>query len=584
MNRRIDRFAAPAIALLALASSAVGLANGFVYDDRYIIELNPAVASLHHWWALFTQSYWPVVAGGDGYRPLTVLFFAIEHAIGRGSPLPFHIVNVALYALVSVLVFHVAQWMLPRWAAWLTAACFAVHPVHVEAVANAVGQEELTVAVLLLVALIRYVEARRRGSFGRRDAVLIVGLYAVACFCKEHGIVLPALLVLADWLLVSDPRPLRERARSLRPFYLALVGVAIGFVAVHAAVLASHGLTGFNAFIPFQTLKLSTRDRILTMFGVVPQWIRLFYWPLKLRSEYAPPDIAIAQGFSVAQVPGMLLLGSILAIGAVLWRKRPVITFGIAWVVITLLPASNFIVPAGIILAERTLFLPSVGAMLILGDLAVLLAARLRVASDRGFAMAAAALLLAAGLVRSVDRTQVWHDNDRVFTQGVIDAPDSYRAHYMLGIWDLQQGRTDKGEYEEWVALKLFPYDPFLSYSLADTYRSHQQCEPAVQLYTWTFALSPAFPLGHGDDAVCLLLLNRFTEAKHQAFIALTRSQATYPQLHKVVILADSVLQADSSRSGVVQAGTTGKVPEQRQKAAVSGGEGSVVSSSKLLP
>ena len=77
---------------------------------------------------------------------------------------------------------------------------------------------------------------------------------------------------------------------------------------MRTAVLYKAGFSGFAPFVPFQILKLGTRDRVLTMFGVVPQWLRLLLWPARLSSEYAPPDIDIAQGFSITQLPGFLLL------------------------------------------------------------------------------------------------------------------------------------------------------------------------------------------------------------------------------------------------------------------------------------
>src|SRR5262245_54486630 len=162
---------------LALAASWIGVRNGFTYDDRYIIEWNARVHSLSggQWWRLFGQSYWPKDWGSDGYRPITMLLFAIEWVAGRGSPAVFHAVNIGLNAAASVAVFTLASLMLPTWAAWLAAALFAVHPVHVEAVANVVGQSELLVGLALCVAVLVYVKARRGG---REDGSTEGGLRA----------------------------------------------------------------------------------------------------------------------------------------------------------------------------------------------------------------------------------------------------------------------------------------------------------------------------------------------------------------------------------------------------------------------
>lgn len=128
MSDRLRKWAPYSVALLAILSSIVGITNWFTYDDRYIVELNPLMTSKYPWWRTFNTSYWPRDWGGDGYRPLTMLFFKFETWIGRGIPLPFHAANIIMYAVVSVLVFALAKRLLPLWAAWLSAALFARHP------------------------------------------------------------------------------------------------------------------------------------------------------------------------------------------------------------------------------------------------------------------------------------------------------------------------------------------------------------------------------------------------------------------------------------------------------------------------
>ena len=573
MNARARRWAAPAIALLALASSLVGIANGFTYDDRYIVEMNPVMRDARAWGRLFASSYWPRDWGGDGYRPLTILAFKIEYVLGGGRAFVFHAVNIVLYVAVAVLVLLLTRRLLPEWAAWLAAALFAVHPVHVEAVANVVGQSELLVAAALLGATVLYLRDRIAGELRPRTAAAVLALYAIACFSKENGVVLPAMLGAAELLVIPNAAPWPERIRRLRPFYLAMTLAAVAFVAVRARVLSDHGIGGFQPFTPFSTLHISAGDRVLTAFGVVPQWLRLLYWPVHLSSEYGPPDIEIAQGWSIMPVPGIALLVAILALAVALRRRQPVITFGAAVVCVTLLPASNFILPAGIVLAERTLLLPSVGAVLIAGELFVAGAAwaRARVGESRAWTRAAAlaaGLLIAAGCVRSARRTTVWHDNDRLFRQAVIDSPDAYRAHYMLGAWDFENKRKRDGEAEYRKALNLFPYDPFLSYNMAEQYRTVGLCGPALPLYRWTFNLDPRFPLGHGAFAWCLLNEGQYVEARARALDAI-RVGADLTGMRRVIFLADSASAADerkASHAPAAFAGASGKVPGSMQK------------------
>lgn len=545
-----------ALLLVALVfiSSGNGLRNGFTYDDVYIVQKNGIVHSLAHWWRLFKYTYWPRFYGGDGYRPITMLAFTTEWVIGHGAAWVFHATNLLLYAAISIAVFWLASALMPLWAAWLAAALFAVHPVHVEAVANVVGQSELSVALLLMIAVGIYV--RRRLTVGRlpmRSAAGICACYAVALFAKEHAIVLPALLVAVEMTLISDDRTFRQRLVALRPLLLVLTLVAVLYIAARDIVKGGD-ISGFQPFIVFQALDLSYANRVLTMIGVVPHWVRLLLWPAHLSTEYAPPYIDIAQGPEFLQVPGLLLLIGILGLGVVLVRRGRLgaaASFGIAWLCITLLPTSNFVVPAGIILAERTLFLPSVGAVLALGALAAWIGTRIAQLQSndarrriRIVAVGASVAILAAGSWRSITRTNVWHDNERLFKQAVVDAPLSYRAHYMLGAWMFETGRKIEGEQSYRHALALFPYDPFMSYNLALQYQMSHMYKPAIPLYRWAFEIAPHFREGEGREnlALCYLYTNDFTDAREQALKGMGMGGSRLKDMRRIVQLADSML------------------------------------------
>ena len=125
-----------AIALLSVAASITGLLNGFALDDVFAIVRNPNVHSLGRAWWVFGESYWPAAQGGALYRPLTSLGFVVQWAIGGGSPLPFHVVSILLYAAACVAFYELAILIVAPAAALAAAAVFAVHPLHVEAVAN----------------------------------------------------------------------------------------------------------------------------------------------------------------------------------------------------------------------------------------------------------------------------------------------------------------------------------------------------------------------------------------------------------------------------------------------------------------
>jgi protein O-mannosyl-transferase len=505
------------VAALALAAAANSVANGFAYDDVYLIVKGTRMHTITGWWREFAHTYWPEDSGGDGYRPLTIIAFRFQYALGGGNPMTYHAVNVVLHAVTAVAVFWLACGVLPLAAAAAAAALYAVHPVHTEAVANVVGQSELWVALLVTLATGLFVHGRRGGAITWKRWLAIGGLYAAALLFKEHAIVLPALVLLAEFTVVRDRAPVRQRLQPLRVPILLLTVVALGYMWARSRVVVG-GLSGFQPYVVFQALGLSTGNRILTMIGAAPEWLRLFLWPARLMTEYAPPYIDVAEGPSVTQLPGLLVLLGIVGLFAACWRRSPATSFGIGWLMITLLPASNFVVPAGFIIAERTLLMPSVGVLIAIGSVIPWLYARIeRQRALQYSAGVAFAALLALGIARSYTRNRAWRDNGTLFRQAIQDSPQSYRAHFMLGQFLFENKRKTEGEMHYRHAIQLFPLDPLMTLGLAEQYRNAGKCEAAITLYRWFFTLQPNSARGQNGFALCLLNTWQLDEAKERA-------------------------------------------------------------------
>lgn len=552
-SRRGWWLAAGLIGGLALLASANSVGNGFTYDDIYAIVRDPRAHSLRAWWTEFSTTYWAPRWGGDGYRPLTRLLFRVAWALGDGDPAPFHVMNVALHLAGSLAVFWLAAGVLPFAGAVVAGALYAVHPVHTEAIANSVGVAELAVVLLVTSAAALYVHGRRAGAVGWRRWTAIGALYAAACFFKEHAIVLPALLVLLEATVVADREPLRRRLVRMRLPLLALTAVAAAYLWARSGVVT--GVAGFAPAVPFQTLKLTTGNRILTMIGAAPEWFRLLHWPARLASDYTPPYIDIAEGPSVLQLPGALLLFGTLGLAVLLWRRSPAASLGIFWTAIALLPASNFIIPAGILVAERTLMLPSVGAMLVIGSTIPWLYRRMEGrAPQQAAALGALLLLLALGIGRSMARNRDWMSNETLFRRGVRDVPNNYRLHYLLGNHLLETGRPDEAFRHHQEALRLFPYDPILPYMVAEHYRRVGRCEQAITLYRFAFDLARSLRQHQLGLASCLLQTLRLDESRDVALDAI-RHGARYP------LARDLIRAVDAGRDSLAARRARGEAP-----------------------
>ncbi len=437
------------VAACALVPYVPALWNGFAMDDLYIIVWNPLVHSLHGAWRAFGGPYWPPDLGGQMYRPLPLATFALDWSLARGHPALFHAMNLLWHAGAALLVTALAR----RWADWTTAlvagVIFAVHPVHVEAVANVIGLGELMAAVGVCLAVYAAVV---RQSVLWSGAALLLGLLS-----KENAVVAPALIVWA-WI-VGAPLALRPDRRRLFMFVASWVVIAGVYLAVRAVVLQPYARLHATAPVFLGESAFAGR---LTAVAALGDVVRLLILPLTLRVDYAPAERTIVR----SMLDGRFVIGfACLVLWAVLlvlaWRRqRRLEAYGLGWIAIAFLPVSNLLFSTGVLLAERTLYLPSVGLALAAGTaLARLPPERLRVVL--------VAVVLAGG-IRSGLRTPVWHDDFSV-TQSILeDSPNSYRGPArMAAIYQShRQPAQALGALRE--AAKIYDRDPTLFVAAAD--------------------------------------------------------------------------------------------------------------------
>jgi tetratricopeptide (TPR) repeat protein len=166
----------------------------------------------------------------------------------------------------------------------------------------------------------------------------------------------------------------------------------------------------------------------------------------------------------------------------------------------------------------------------------------------RRAAAAALVALLALGIGRSYVRNRVWYDNETLFRQGIVDSPESYRAHFMLGVHLFEMKRKTEGETHYRQAIRLFPHDPLIVYALAEQYRGAGMCDRALPFYRAFFDLKSDASRGHIGVASCLLMTNQIDEARKEALVAI-RSGGDVTRAREIIALANEMRDSLSVRS-----------------------------------
>lgn len=520
--RRVATGGAALVAAAALLAVAAGLGNGFAYDDVALLVLDPRLHTIDALPARLAEPYWP----SGLFRPVTLALLSLEWMAGGGTPILFRLVSTLGYVAVCLAVLALATAAgAPGRMAVLGAVLFAVHPVHTEVTANIVGQAELLSTGLSLAVVTWYLRARSRGdlSWGVVGGITLLTLAAV--HTKETGYVIPALLIAAEWLVVPDSRPWPTRLARLRAPALILGAAILGALALRVQVLGDLG-----GETPHRSLAgLGLADRAVGLLGVVPEWVRLLVWPWRLQAEYGPPALDWVTAVGPAQVAGAALL---LIAGVVLVRSRkraPRLAFGLAWIAIGLAPVANLVFPTGVLLAERTLFLPSVGLGLVAAGLADLAASpsRVRPVMQR-VSMALAGGLLLAGLVRSATRMPVWRDTLTILRQTVRDAPTTYRARLLLGKELARLGDPASAIEAYREATVLYQGDPRPYEELGQLLRADGRCAEAIPWLEGGVRADSTSDIARSRLVECLIVERRWEEAELEARRGLAQGVAGY--------------------------------------------------------
>ncbi len=442
-----------AVILAGLAAFAPSLRNELVFDDRGIILENPLVTG-HRWLELFRVSYWGHLRESYVYRPLTVASFTANHFLGGADPAGFHAVNIVLHAAVCALLYLVLRRVFPRSPAiFFAAALFALHPVHAEAVASVVGRGELLAAGFVLAALLVHLSWDHRLS-----PVPVSALFAVALISKETAVALGPALLLADLLRQRDsPKfSFRELARRVAPTYAAIAGTTVGWLLLRRSILGASSF--YVSFLDNPVGRSPAVTRIATGIGYFVTNLRLMVWPQPLSADYSYAAVVPLSAGSARFGFGALLLAGIVFAAWKCWRRDNEVAFGLLLLLASWLPVSNIFFPIGTVVAERLLYIPSMGIALVAGRLLARLLTESGSPALRPGRVATTLLILGTVcLPVAWSASNAWKDDESLWRAAVAASPRSAKAQGNLASVLLGLDRNEEARESLERALAILP-------------------------------------------------------------------------------------------------------------------------------
>lgn len=364
----------PAVLLFFAASWGIYQAcipYNYVLDDKIVITDNEYTKKgfAGIWDIMTTESFEGYfgekkdLVQGNRYRPLSIVTFAVEYGIqDKLNPRVSHIINIILYGLTAVILmmvltllfrnFKPRHWLLG--VPFVASLLFLAHPVHVEAVANIKGRDEIMSMLFSLWALyaaLRYTDQREKKWILTSALTYFLGLLS-----KENAITFLAVIPFSIYFFSE------ARGNVIKKILLWLGITTVIYMMLR---FNTAGVPKFNQQItdlmnnPF--LGMTPVEKMGTIMYTLGKYVALLVWPHPLSHDYYPYAIPKSPLFSL--IPMISLVGYTLLAGVAIkgWKQKSVYSYTILFYLATLSIVSNLVINVGTFMNERFIFMASAG-------------------------------------------------------------------------------------------------------------------------------------------------------------------------------------------------------------------------------
>lgn len=516
------------LAVAAILLYANTLWNGYAFDDRMVIQENVIVkkgfAGIPE---LLTTTHLRgfIRLPNDKYRPMSLVMFAAEYGMAGANPMVGHLVNILLFAGCVVLTFLFLRNIFgaeKTMVAFAAAMLFAVHPVHTEIVANIKSRDELLSYLLGLLSLMQFVGYARQGGTGRLWGGAL--LYLPALMSKENVIMFLGIVPLLFLFYVND-----EKKRSIHIISAVAVTAAV-FIGLAYTVIRING-TG----LPHEASDFSLNaliaapdaaTRYATAIYALGIYLKLLFVPYPLLCNYSYSSIPFVGFGNVWVLITIAVYGTLIAAGMYRLRKkkRDPLAFAILFYLLVMALFSNLFAMLGSQVAERFLFLPSMGFCLAIAMGMEWIVYRGKKADEiqagnKMLLLLIPVLVLFAPL--TIARNADWKDNATLFSADVANSPDDCRLNFfMAGVAAPPAGATDPQAYKEQIqylqrALSIYPDFIQAHTSLAQVYAAVGQYDSAYLHGIAALRERPDNSIATYTTGTAAYALKQYKEAAH---------------------------------------------------------------------
>jgi protein O-mannosyl-transferase len=496
-----------AIAIVAICF-ANSIPNDFILDDYAIVATNPAIRTISPLHDLMTP-YWGKHSTAGIYRPLTILSFSFEYPLWHRWAGGYRLTNLVIHTINGFLVFLLARSLLQTLGgALLAGAIYLVHPVHTEPVVGLVGRSELLSAMFCLLAWL---------LFRRRRTALCILAFALSLLSKENAIAFPAVILLDTWFSEGNLKGLLQSCRR----FGAVLSAALGYLMLRFSVL--HRIT-VPDISQYGDGHLTFAQRELTMGRGFLKYFHLLLAPIDVTGDYDFNSIPISNASDWFGWMGLITVLAVMIFAVWMWRRDRKVAFGILFFYLTIFPVSNWLIPTGVLMAERFLYLPSVGLCLIAGWIWNRL-------PQREFKPLLAGGLLATAALLCISHNYIWRDQLTYFGNMVRVLPDNVRGRQGYGVALVEAGRPDLAMEQFQAGLRIMRQAPLLAGLAESEMELDRDCSRARPALEEALQMQPGDPFARWLLGACFEREGFVTEAEAEYRQAIAVTEFPDPKL-----------------------------------------------------
>lgn len=466
------------IFILALITYSNTFKHSYVLDDFSVIKENFVVKQGISGISTILKTgyrygYWN--SPDNLYRPLPLIMFAIEWQIWPNNPMPGHVINVLLFALLCVLLFKLLTKLFPNYSIllpFITTLLFAVHPIHTEVVANIKSRDEILAflfSVISILLLLSYYESKKTVKI-----IMALFTFLLALLSKESAITFLAIIPLVFYFFTNA-----KNSTNVVLTMLYTIPMLI-FFAMRTKAIGDQAHLEKTSMV--DNLLVAAPDfmtRTATAIKIMGFYLWKLIVPYPLACDYSYNQIKIVDFNDFYVLISLFVYLGLAFIAIKLFKKKHLLSFVILFFFITMSIYSNMIITIGSSFGERFLFVPSFAFTLVAAYFIVKLTKvdnnELKIQKiilNKSFLLALPILLVFFSI--TLNRNKDWKTSLSLYESDIKKSPKSAHMNYYYGlevmkVKAMENGKVTKPEYLD-TAIKYFLKARFIIPTFADAY------------------------------------------------------------------------------------------------------------------